>query len=185
VCVSLREREGERDRLCVSHGSIRCYLHSGPQEKKNIWSHLRGAEWPIQRPPSRFAFVIPNPWPLPSFSQFNQHFTHAFFKLKCFAQLSLVKFQLCNFLRQNISEKGARKMLMKLTPFGWSCNLKRCQLWRECLAAFLKDANLCDEFYIDSHFSHITSFLQGFFAVLFMIASFVQGFLTFLSLIAC
>jgi len=37
---------------------------------------------------------------------------------KCFAQLSLVTFQLCNFWRQNIGAKCAHKMLMKLTLGG-------------------------------------------------------------------
>ncbi len=48
--------------------------------------------------------------------RFHQHFTCAFFVWKCFTQLSLVTFQLCNFWRQNIGSKCARKMLMKLTP---------------------------------------------------------------------
>jgi len=38
-------------------------------------------------------------------SQFHQHFTLAFFVRKCFAQLSLVTFQLCNFWRKNIGAK--------------------------------------------------------------------------------
>jgi len=37
-----------------------------------------------------------------SWGQFHQHFMHAFFIQECFAQLSLVMFQLCNFWRQNI-----------------------------------------------------------------------------------
>jgi len=48
--------------------------------------------------------------------EFHQHFMCALFRQKCFAQLSLVAFQLCNFWRQNIGEKFAHKMLMKLTP---------------------------------------------------------------------
>jgi len=57
-------------------------------------------------------------WSYLSFSlgRFHQHFTRAFFLWKCFAQLSLDKFQLCNFWQQNIGAKGAPKMLMKLTP---------------------------------------------------------------------
>ncbi len=34
--------------------------------------------------------------------QFHQHFTSTCFVRKCFTQLSLVTFQLCNFWRQNI-----------------------------------------------------------------------------------
>jgi len=49
--------------------------------------------------------------------QFHQHFTQAFFIPKCFAQLSIVTFQLCNFWRKNISAKCACKMLMKLKPW--------------------------------------------------------------------
>jgi hypothetical protein len=48
-------------------------------------------------------------------SQSHQHFTQAFFVQKCFAQLSLVTFQLCNFWRQNIGAICESKMLMKLT----------------------------------------------------------------------
>ncbi len=57
-------------------------------------------------------------WSYLSFSlgRFHQHFTRAFFLWKCFAQLSLDKFQLCNFWHQNIGAKSAPKMLMKLTP---------------------------------------------------------------------
>jgi hypothetical protein len=47
--------------------------------------------------------------------QFYQHFTCAYFIRKCFAQLFLVTFQLCNFWRQNIGVKCRRKKLMKLT----------------------------------------------------------------------
>jgi len=40
----------------------------------------------------------------------------SFFVQKCFTQLSLNMFQLCNFWRQNIGTKFTHKMLMKLTP---------------------------------------------------------------------
>jgi len=46
--------------------------------------------------------------------KFYQHFMSSFFVRKCFAQLSLVTFQLCNFWQQNIGAKCVRKMLMKL-----------------------------------------------------------------------
>jgi hypothetical protein len=49
--------------------------------------------------------------------QFHQHFTQAFFIPKCFAQLSVVTFQLYNFWRKNIGAKCACKMLMKLKPW--------------------------------------------------------------------
>jgi len=48
-------------------------------------------------------------------SQFHQHFTHAFFAQKRIEQLSIAKFQLSYFWRQNFSAKCAHKMLMKLT----------------------------------------------------------------------
>ncbi len=51
---------------------------------------------------------------LQSRCQFHQHFTSPFFVRNCFAQLSLVTFQLCNFWRQNINKKYAHKLLMKL-----------------------------------------------------------------------
>jgi len=41
--------------------------------------------------------------------------TH-FFVQKCFAQLSLVMFQISNFWRKKIGAKFVRKMLMKLAP---------------------------------------------------------------------
>ena len=42
--------------------------------------------------------------------------THVYaVKQKCFAELSLVTFQLCNFWCLNIGSKCAGKMLMKLT----------------------------------------------------------------------
>ncbi len=49
-------------------------------------------------------------------SQFHQHFTHAIFAQKRIEQLSIAKFQLSHFWRQNFSAKCVRKMLMKLTP---------------------------------------------------------------------
>ncbi len=42
---------------------------------------------------------------LPVWGQFHQHFKLSFFVQKCFEQLSLVTFQLCNFWRQNIGAK--------------------------------------------------------------------------------
>ncbi len=52
--------------------------------------------------------------PEETWGRFRQQFTGAFFILKCFVQLSLHTFQLCNFWPQNIGSKWAHKMLMKL-----------------------------------------------------------------------
>jgi len=40
-----------------------------------------------------------------------------FFTQKCFAQLFLDTFWLCNFWQKNIVKNGEHKMLMKLTPW--------------------------------------------------------------------
>jgi len=49
-------------------------------------------------------------------SQFQQHFTCAFFVRKWIEQLSVVMFQLLYFWHKSIGAKCACKMLMKLTP---------------------------------------------------------------------
>ncbi len=59
----------------------------------------------------------------PTRGRFHQHFTHSFFVRKCFAQLSLDTFQLCNFWHKNISAKCTCKMLMILTPAFIICKL--------------------------------------------------------------
>jgi hypothetical protein len=56
----------------------------------------------------------------------SSNFTHKFFVQKCFAQLSLVMFQLCNFWRQNICSKFAHKILMKLSH---CCHKKRLKIF--------------------------------------------------------
>jgi len=53
-----------------------------------------------------------------SCSQFHQQFTHAFFVWKCFAQPSLVTFQLCNFRHKNIGAKCAHKIVDEIDTGG-------------------------------------------------------------------
>jgi len=52
-----------------------------------------------------------------NFGSISSTFYTPLFVQKCFEQLSLVAYQLCNFWRQNISAKCVHKMFMKLTLY--------------------------------------------------------------------